>query len=257
MVQRAMSKMMSDQGISTVTVPSSSTNDFTSNPASIGAVALGTSLYLRVPRTEYYYCWDSKGRVTLTGETSELCPPAAVAEPTPASAAAHLPDNVRLLARWGSKGARNGQFALPLGIAVDTSGNVYVTDNENHRVQRFSANGEFLSKWGSRGSRDGQFNFPGGIAVDREGRVYVADENDRVQVFSASGEFLRKWGSKGAGDGQFDHPIGIAVDPSGNVYVTESSNDRVQVFSPGGEFVRAWRWAQEAEARANSICLMG
>ena len=92
-------------------------------------------------------------------------------------------------------GSGNGQFRFPEGIAVDGSGNVYVTDQQNHRVQVFNSSGEFLRKWGSFGSGDGQFDFPRGIAVDISGNVYVTNSRDnRVQVFSSSGEFLRKWG---------------------------------------------------------------
>ena len=96
-----------------------------------------------------------------------------------------LPDNVRLLAKWGSAGSGDGQFLSPKGIAVDGSGNVYVADTFHFRVQVFSASGEFLAKWGTGGSGDGQFQFPSAIAVDGSGNVYVADSgNNRVQVFS-------------------------------------------------------------------------
>ena len=52
------------------------------------------------------------------------------------------------------------------GIAVDSSGNVYVADSDNNRIQKFDSNGNFITKWGSNGSGDGQFNGPIGIAVD-------------------------------------------------------------------------------------------
>jgi len=149
----------------------------------------------------------------------------------------------RFLRKWGSEGGGDGQFANPLGIAVDGAGNVYVTDFGNNPVQVFDAEGRFLRKWGSRGDGDGQFNLPFGIAVDGAGNVYVADtENDRVQKFSGDGRFLLKWGAVGLGseDGQFRNPLGVAVDEAGNVYVADAGNDRVQVFDPGGRFLRKW-----------------
>ena len=71
---------------------------------------------------------------------------------------------------------------------MDSSGNVYVADTDNNRIQKFSSSGVFLAKWGSSGSGDGQFNNPWGIAVDSSGNVYVADTgNNRIQKFSSSG----------------------------------------------------------------------
>lgn len=70
------------------------------------------------------------------------------------------------LTKWGSPGSEDGQFDLPLGIAVDGSGNVYVADSSNDRIQQFTSSGTFVTKWGVLGSGDGHFNFPRGVAVD-------------------------------------------------------------------------------------------
>jgi len=161
------------------------------------------------------------------------------------STAAPLPDNVRLIAEWGSSGSGDGQLSNPNGIALDGSGNVYVADSFNGRVQVFSSSGEFLTKWGSLGSGDGQSRWLFDIAVDRAidggGNVYVVDSfNDRVQVFSSKGDFLRKWGSPGSGDRQFNEPHGIAVDSAGHVYVADHFNDRVQKFGPNGNLLATW-----------------
>ncbi len=89
------------------------------------------------------------------------------------------------LMKWGSYGSGDGQFYGPYGIAVDASGNVYVTDSGNNRVQKFTSNGTFITKWGSQGSEDGQFSGPDGIAVDANGNVYVVDRsNHRIQKFA-------------------------------------------------------------------------
>ncbi len=75
-------------------------------------------------------------------------------------------------------------FSDPSGIAVDNHGNVYVVDDGNHRIQKFSSSGTFLTMWGSSGSDDSQFNDPEGVAVDNRGNVYVADTgNHRIQKF--------------------------------------------------------------------------
>jgi len=137
------------------------------------------------------------------------------------------------LNKWGTSGTADGQFDAPTDVAVDGSGNVYVTDAINHRIQKFDSSGTFLTKWGTLGTADGQFNNPVSVAVDDSGNVYVVDpNNDRIQKFDSSGIFLTKWGTLGTADGQFNFPSGIAVDSSGNVYVAGGFNDRIQVFSP-------------------------
>jgi DNA-binding beta-propeller fold protein YncE len=135
----------------------------------------------------------------------------------------------------------NGQFDQPRGIAVDSSGNVFVADSGNNRIEKFSNTGNFIRKWGSQGSGNGQFNHPDNVAVDSSGNAFVVDENNqRIQKFSSTGTFIRKWGSEGTGNGQFNCPEGIAVDKSGNVFVSDPCNDRIQKFSNTGTFIRKW-----------------
>src|SRR5581483_11777086 len=141
----------------------------------------------------------------------------------------------------GSTGVGNGQFRGPLGIAADDTGNLYVADTGNHRVQKFSTDGVFQAQWGSMGSENGQFQNPSALAVDVSGNVYVADSgNHRIQKFSATGAFLGKWGAAGPGPGQFQLPAGLAIDTSGRLYVADSGNQRVQQFTIDGVFIREW-----------------
>src|SRR5207249_9828560 len=85
------------------------------------------------------------------------------------------------LTTWGSGGSGPGQFGGPVGVAVDGSGNVFVADEFNDRIQKFDNGGTFLTTWGSGGSGPGQFDVPVGVAGDRGGNVFVTDEfNDRI-----------------------------------------------------------------------------
>ena len=102
------------------------------------------------------------------------------------------------LAKFGSFGTANGQFNGPYGVATDATGNVYVADSGNNRIQKFDSSGNFLFKWGTPGSGNSQFNSPTDVAVDGPGDVYVTDSfNYRVKRFDSSGAFLTAWGIPG------------------------------------------------------------
>jgi len=142
---------------------------------------------------------------------------------------------------WGTRGSGPGEFDYPCAIGLDEAENLYVADVDNHRIQKFDADGVFLLQWGSLGTLAGQFNRPCGVEVGPSGDVYVADlGNHRVQVFTASGEFIRTFGTSGQLPGQFLRPRDVALDDEGHVYVVESDGNRVQRFSPTGVHEFTW-----------------
>jgi DNA-binding beta-propeller fold protein YncE len=176
----------------------------------------------------------------------------------PAGFRAEAVESYNFVLKWGEPGTGNGQFNQPQGLAVDSSGIIYVVDTWNHRVQKFTLSGDFRGTWGSLGSADGQFKTPLGVAVDYLGNVYVLDSgNLRVQKFTPSGTLLTKWGSEGTGDGQFGKspfgggPYGIAVSIWGEVFVADTWNSRVQVFDSNGKFLRKWGTAGSADGQFN------
>jgi hypothetical protein len=121
---------------------------------------------------------------------------------------------------FGAEGAGEGQFSSPSAVAVDQiSGDVYVLDAGNSRVEQFSSTGSFIAAFGSSGSANGQFSGPNGIAVDNSGLlsgdVYVVDAgNNRVERFSPAGVFVASLSTTGGGT-----VAGVAVGPTGNVWV--------------------------------------
>jgi len=140
--------------------------------------------------------------------------------------------------KFGSIGSANGQFINPHDVATDASGNIYVTDGNNHRIQVFDSSGNHLFNFGSSGSGDGQLRFPEGITIDDAGKIYVADAgNHRMQVFDSGGNFIFKFGSLGSGDGQFFNQPSVALDAANNIYVADISNHRIQVFNSSGAFL--------------------
>lgn len=146
----------------------------------------------------------------------------------------------------GLTGTENGQFNAVRDIAIAPDGTIYAADSLNHRIQHFTANGEFINSWGSYGSVDagdapaGTFNEPWGIAVGQDGSVYVADTwNYRIQKFTADGKFITMWGSPGTADANdtFWGPRGIVVDSKGHVLITDTGNNRVVVFDENGQYI--------------------
>ena len=135
-----------------------------------------------------------------------------------------------------------GQSSVPMGISVDSSNTVFVSDASNHEVQKFNSTGIPQRKGGGLGVRDGQFDTPAGIANDEQGNVYVADRgNDRIQVFSGEGEHKRSLTSWGDGDeDHFRQPMGVAVDSQGNIYVADTGNHRVLKFTAARSLLKEW-----------------
>jgi len=132
------------------------------------------------------------------------------------------------LVAQGEIRVEEGEMLQPEGLAVDSSGNIYISDSGNKCIKkyRFSVSGllTFIKKWGS-------FGYPKGIAVDSGGNVYVADAlNNRIQRFNSEGALIGEWGRRGDGNGEFNSPTELVVDSNKNVYIIDSGNHRVQVF---------------------------
>lgn len=143
--------------------------------------------------------------------------------------------------QWGAQGSASGSFNAPYCVDIDGMGSVYVTDQGNHRVQKFSPEGTFIAAFGSFGSGAGQFNTPSGVAVDAAGFVYVTDRgNHRVQKFSSTGAYVMSWGGNGQAAGQFGLPLGIDVASDGTIVVADFLNDRIQRFTSAGGFLNQW-----------------
>ena len=157
----------------------------------------------------------------------------------------------------------NGRFNGPDGVALDGSGNLYVADHFNNRIEEFDSNGAFVRGFGagysgvagtigSYGAGNGQLREATAVTVDTNGNVYASDElNNRVVEFSSSGAFLRNIGRYGTGNGHLSLPGGITLDGSGNLYVVDQGNQRIVEFDNGGTFVRAIGSPGQANGQLN------
>ena len=138
--------------------------------------------------------------------------------------------------QFGAEGKEKGEFKEPRGIAVDSKGDVWVSDTGNERVQEFKSTGEWVRTFGVEGTGNGDFKTPVGLAFDSEGDLWVADSgNDRVQRFTDEGSYLSQAGKIGNENGQFNDPEGVATH-SGSVWVADTNNNRIQELT-GSEFV--------------------
>lgn len=137
--------------------------------------------------------------------------------------------------QWGVFGGEPGQFRYPRGVAVGPTGDVYVTDTENHRVQHFTAVGAFVKQWGQFGPEGSQFRSPYGIGVGSDGSVYVADTgNYLLKKFNDYGALV--WSYGGFLNG-FRTMACVGVAPSGVIHVSVPSGNLIRMVSPAGDYL--------------------
>jgi predicted membrane-bound mannosyltransferase/DNA-binding beta-propeller fold protein YncE len=156
----------------------------------------------------------------------------------------HLSPSGEVISMWGQYAnieegdAPAGTFNEPWGIAVAPDGTVYVADTWNHRIQHFTAEGEFLGMFGYFGQAGAPEAFwgPRDVVVDSQGRLFVTDTgNKRVVIFDAQGVALGDFGGFGLDLGGLDEPVGLGADNQGRVYVADTWNQRIQIFEDRGE----------------------
>jgi DNA-binding beta-propeller fold protein YncE len=128
------------------------------------------------------------------------------------------------------------QINRPLGVAVDTSGHLFVGNWFLNTVSKFDSSGPFLATIGSSST----ITNPGGLVTSAAGELYVANEGGGViSLFDAAGTYQSSIGS-GAG---LLSPSGVALDRLGNLYVssgTDSSNSLISKFDSTGAFQFSW-----------------
>jgi len=135
----------------------------------------------------------------------------------------------------GTRGSEPGMLKNPRGVTVDATGNFWIADTGNDRLQKFNRDGALLQVIGKGGSKEGEFDSPSALALTMKGNLVVVDTgNRRVQVISAKGLFLGSFGKSGSLPGQFSEPVGLAVDSSENMYVVDRGNNRIAKFDKAG-----------------------
>ncbi len=155
---------------------------------------------------------------------------------------------------YGSNGLRNGgpktaEFNNPLGVAIDSAGNLYVADNANSAIRKIDTHGNvttFVGPGGTTFVSSGEgagMNYPSGIAIDSSGNLYVADSDENaIRKIDPSGNVSTIAGDQyhlgfadgDAGTAKFQPPFGIAVDAAGNVYFTDQIDNAIRKVDTQG-----------------------
>ena len=152
----------------------------------------------------------------------------------------------RLLGSFGT-----GLFAFPHHLTIDREGNVWTTDEGNHAVRKFTADGKLLMTIGEPGKAGGPpslLTSPTAVLVAPDGNVFVTEGHDnspkaavaRVSKWTAGGKFIKTWGRTGSAPGEFSTPHVIAMDSRGRLFVGDRNNNRIQLFDQEGNFLDMW-----------------
>ena len=126
---------------------------------------------------------------------------------------------------------------MPYGIAINTSGEIVISEAGSHKVSIFDIQLQKVLTFGSHGERDHQMTSPAGIATDDKDNIYVTSEH-KLQKFTSRGELIKCVRREGRKEGEFNDPRGITVHNS-EVYVCDRNNHRIQVFDQELNFMRS------------------
>jgi len=165
--------------------------------------------------------------------------------------------------QFGPIGTAGGSFQGAVDVEISSFNNqVYIVDQNNHRVQRFSKAGVYLGHFGSLGNGNGQLTRPSGVTIDNDGNVYVADQdNNRIAKFSATGTHIANFGSFGTGDGQFNTNslrMGVVYSKRFNfIYATDARNNRVQRFTTAGVYSNKFGTSGSGNGQFNAPAAVG
>jgi hypothetical protein len=143
---------------------------------------------------------------------------------------------VNYLPSWSPVNGGPGSFLSPEGIAVDTSGNVYVADTGNNYVEVFNSSLTAVAEFNGSTSANGVFSNPSAVAVDSSGNVYVVDaSNQYVKIFnSGTYSYSTEFWTAVSSDSDV---YGITLDGSNNIYLADSGTGQLEDYTSAGVFL--------------------
>ncbi len=148
--------------------------------------------------------------------------------------------NGNFLNAWGIYGIGPSMFHVPIALASDQIGDLFVVDSDRNTIQIFGIGGVYKYQIQSPIAKYSSFSAIKAIAFDSGDDFYAVSSDDRILKYSSIGNFINFAGSSGVEDGRFSNPAAIAVDSKDNFYVADSGNHRIQKFDNYGNFVLSW-----------------
>ncbi len=163
--------------------------------------------------------------------------------------------NYNYTSQFGSAGTGDSQFNAAADIALDSAGNIWVADTNNHRVQKFNSTGNLLgwigrdnaggSGWHNplsgktsvSGSGNSEFDTVTGVAVDSANNLYVVDSgNKKIKKFDSTGVYIKTFETQALNITTYSSPSKLAVDIDSKVYVSDSATNKILRFTSDGSF---------------------
>ncbi len=137
-------------------------------------------------------------------------------------------------------GAAPNQLNSPIGIFVEPAGTIYITDQQNSRIQKWgpgASTGVTVAGGNGAGSAPNQLNLPFDVFVDATGNIYIDEANGaRVEKWApgaSSGTIVAGNNGRGSAPNQLNDPWSIYLDAANNIYISDQINSRVQKWAPG------------------------
>lgn len=137
---------------------------------------------------------------------------------------------IKYLGSWGEKGTQEAQFSQPEGMTIDPSGNVYIADTGNNRIQKLTLKGQFICEVGGFGWDKNQFHHPVAVEAPNGLDVFVADyNNQRIERYDKDLNYIATLVSINSWSEyhQFGFPLDVGVSNQGELFCLDGENNRI------------------------------
>ena len=140
---------------------------------------------------------------------------------------------------FGGLGNAPGFFNYPTNVQVDREGFIYVADEKNTRIQKFSAGGEFLLSFGDHEREDQRLGPIFSLSIDRSNQIWVADPtHNRIQIYSSQGKQIRSLENRENSANDLAEPVSVHCLENGDYLIGDKSSYLLKRFDADGKLIR-------------------